>query len=280
MPTSYPDLNARDLIRIKSYPAREWGDMIWAYMGPAGEMPDLPDLEMALVPASHRYVSKKWQDCNWVQALEGSIDTAHFTFAHLSFDKGEDEILDIRKHFVNPLARMNTDHMRWIAEDPRPVIKIQPHDAGLTIAGGRLAAGNNIYWRIAQFLMPVHAYAPSAMPGENIFGQSFVPVTDTNCWIYTYAWNPERPLTEAEREVYAQRQRRDRGSRRELRAAAQQGQRLSDRPQAAEDQELHRHHGRVGTGRGGAGQPGPDRRPQPRTSRPDRSRHHAFPQDW
>ena len=50
--------------------------------------------------------------------------------------------------------------------------------------------------------MPVHAYAPSAMPGENIFGQSFVPVTDTNCWIYTYAWNPERPLTQAEREGY------------------------------------------------------------------------------
>ena len=50
--------------------------------------------------------------------------------------------------------------------------------------------------------MPVHAYAPSSMPGENIFGQSFVPVTDTNCWIYTYAWNPERPLTQAERDGY------------------------------------------------------------------------------
>jgi hypothetical protein len=48
----------------------------------------------------------------------------------------------------------------------------------------------------------VHAYAPSAMPGENIFGQSFIPVTDTNCWIYTYAWNPERPLTQAERDAY------------------------------------------------------------------------------
>jgi len=64
-----------------------------------------------------------------VQAMEGSIDTAHFTFAHLSFEKEENEILDIKKHFVNPIARMNVDHMRWIAEDPRPVIKINPHDA-------------------------------------------------------------------------------------------------------------------------------------------------------
>ena len=157
---------------------------------------------MALLPPEHRYVSKKWQDCNWVQAMEGSIDTAHFTFAHLSFDKEENEILDIKKHFVNPLARVNTDHMRWIAEDPRPVIKINPHDAGLTIAGGRLTGSDNIYWRIAQFLMPVHSYAPSAMLGETIFGQTFIPVTDTNCWIYTYAWNPERPLTKDEREAY------------------------------------------------------------------------------
>ncbi len=51
MPTSYPDLNAKDLIRIKSYPVREWGDMIWAYMGPVDAMPELPDLEMALVRA-------------------------------------------------------------------------------------------------------------------------------------------------------------------------------------------------------------------------------------
>ncbi|HEX2366676.1 MAG TPA: ring-hydroxylating oxygenase subunit alpha, partial [Bradyrhizobium sp.] len=78
-----------------------------------------------------------------------------------------------------------------------------PHEAGLTVAGGRLTGTDNIYWRIAQFLMPFHAYAPSSMPGENIFGQTFVPVTDTNCWIYTYAWNPDRPLTQAERDGYA-----------------------------------------------------------------------------
>jgi hypothetical protein len=190
-------------MKIKAYPVREWGDMIWAYMGPATEnLPELPALEMALLPPSHRFVTKKWQDCNYVQALEGGIDTAHFTFVHLAFDKDENEILQIKKHFVNTLSRVRNEQMRWIAEDPRPVIKILPHEAGLTVAGGRLTDSDNIYWRIAQFLMPVHAYAPSSMPGENIFGQSFVPVTDTNCWIYTYAWNPDRPLTDAEREGY------------------------------------------------------------------------------
>ena len=114
--------------------------MVWAYMGPPERMPKLPALEVALVPASHRYVSKKWQDCNWVQAMEGSIDTAHFSFAHLTFDKAEDEDLDIGRHLASPMSRMNFDHVRWIADDPRPVIKVNAHDAGLTIAGGRIAA--------------------------------------------------------------------------------------------------------------------------------------------
>ena len=88
--------------------------MVWAYMGPRERMPDLPAMEVALVPASHRYVTKKWQDCNWVQAVEGSIgsiDTAHFSFAHLAFDKGQDENLDVRKHLSSPMSRMNFDHM-------------------------------------------------------------------------------------------------------------------------------------------------------------------------
>ncbi|MGE0697964.1 MAG: Rieske 2Fe-2S domain-containing protein [Hyphomicrobiaceae bacterium] len=203
MPTSYPDLNAKDRMRIKAYPTREWADMVWAYMGPADKMPALPELELALVPPSHRYVTKKWQDCNWVQALEGSIDTAHFTYTHMVFDKDEHEVLDTAKHLVMPINRMTADLTRWIAEDPRPVIRVEPHEAGLVIGGGRQTGTDKLYWRIAQFLMPLHTYTPSAMPGQTIFGQSFVPYTDTNCWIYTYAWNPDRPLTDEERHSYA-----------------------------------------------------------------------------
>ena len=203
MPTSYPDVSAKDKMKIKSYPAREWGGMIWAYMGPAtGELPELPEMEWALVPPSHRVVAKKWQDCNWVQALEGSIDTAHFTFAHLTFSKGKDEALDISKHLIKPVARLSGDHTKWIAEDPLPAIKVLEHDAGLVIGGGRQTGGDDIYWRIAQFLMPVHTYAPNAMPGEFIFGQSFVPYTDNNCWVYTYVWHPDRPFTDEERATF------------------------------------------------------------------------------
>ena len=50
--------------------------------------------------------------------------------------------------------------------------------------------------------MPNHAYAPNALPGEVYFGQTFVPVSDTSCWIYTYTWHPDRPLTDQELAMY------------------------------------------------------------------------------
>ena len=59
------------------------------------------------------------------------------------------------------------------------------------------------YWRISQFLMPNHGLAPNAFPGENYHGQCWVPIDDTSCWIYNYTWNPDRPLTNAERDRFA-----------------------------------------------------------------------------
>ncbi|HEX9325477.1 MAG TPA: Rieske 2Fe-2S domain-containing protein [Reyranella sp.] len=64
LPTSPPESSYRDTIKLLAYPTREWGDLIWVYMGPREKMPELPQLEMGLVPSSQRYVSKKWQDCN------------------------------------------------------------------------------------------------------------------------------------------------------------------------------------------------------------------------
>jgi hypothetical protein len=73
------------------------------------------------------------------------------------------------------------------------------HDAGLLIGAARKTDSPDLYWRISQFLMPNHAYTPTAFPGEIYYGQCWVPVDDVSCWIYTYCWQPDRPFTNAER---------------------------------------------------------------------------------
>ena len=50
-------------------------------MGPRGEPPPLPDLEPNMVEGGH--VSAWQRACNWMQALEGDIDTVHLGFLHV-----------------------------------------------------------------------------------------------------------------------------------------------------------------------------------------------------
>ena len=189
---------------IRAYPTREWGDYVWAYMGPQ-PAPGLPMMEFALVPPSHRYVSKKFQECNWAQAAEGAVDTAHFSFLHMPVAKSAEELPEKASKATRGYSAktMGTDHVRWMRDDPRPKYEIVRHDAGMALGASRKADDGCLYWRIAQYLMPSHAYTPSATRGETYHGQTFVPVDDENCWVYVYSWNPERPLTAEERSAYA-----------------------------------------------------------------------------
>ena len=35
-----------------------------------------------MVPPEQTYTSKRWQECNWLQAFEGGIDSSHVSFLH------------------------------------------------------------------------------------------------------------------------------------------------------------------------------------------------------
>jgi hypothetical protein len=94
------------------------------------------------------------------------------------------------------------DRTRWMRDDPRPVFHLAEHDAGLAIGAARRADGAALYWRVSQFLLPNHGLAPNAFAGENYHGQTWVPITDELTWVYCYTWNPDRPLTEAERQRF------------------------------------------------------------------------------
>jgi phthalate 4,5-dioxygenase oxygenase subunit len=181
-------------ISIKAYPTREYGDMIWAYMGPAAHMPELPQLEHGLLPASHRYVSKRLQQCNWAQSMDGTVDTAHFSFLHMPAPKFQSN--------ANATVAADENRMRWLRNDPLPQFTIIDHEAGFVIGGSRKADGKDLYWRITQFMLPSHSITPSSMPGETYYGYTWVPVDDESVWIYVYAWHPDHAIPLDERARY------------------------------------------------------------------------------
>lgn len=191
LPNVPPDSNYHEKITIKAYPTREFGEIVWAWLGPRESIPEVPQLDFGTMPTSHRYVTKKLQDCNWAQSVEGALDTSHFSFLHMPAPSVPSN--------ANPDAPADERRLRWIREDPMPRFSILEHDVGFVVGGARKTDSEQLYWRSAQFALPSHSTTPSTLPGENHFGYTFVPIDDFSCWIYTYVWNPERPLTDSER---------------------------------------------------------------------------------
>jgi len=200
LPTSPPEIADRikPKAKIRALPVAEWGDIIWVYPG-AGEPPELPRFEFATLPPEHRFVSKKFQQCNWAQAVEGGLDTAHFSYLHANIEDGQKASLVPSDGVNEPPA---VARFRWLIEDGIPKFTVMAHDAGLILGAARQADGDQVYWRLTQFLMPNHSLAPNTFEGEIYQGNTWVPVDDHSCWIYCFAWNPDRPLTEAERRQY------------------------------------------------------------------------------
>jgi nitrite reductase/ring-hydroxylating ferredoxin subunit len=191
MPNVEPDAGMRGKISIKAYPTREYGELVWAYLGPREVMPELPQLEHGVLPASHRYVTKRLQQCNWAQSMDGALDTAHFSFLHMP--------APTQVSNVNPTVAADEKRIRWLRNDPMPRFTILDHEVGFVVGGARKADGKDLYWRITQFMLPTHSITPSAMPGEVYYGYTWVPVDDESCWIYIYGWHPERPISVEER---------------------------------------------------------------------------------
>src|SRR5207237_372962 len=133
----------------------ERGGVVWTYMGPASPPPGLPDLEWALVPEAQRFVSKFWQGCNYLQALEGGVDPAHISFLHSMLNARDEEarrILDSAAAgfgFASQLERA-------------PHIEVADTETGLLLGARREAPAGQYYWRITQYLLPFHTVPPPA----------------------------------------------------------------------------------------------------------------------
>ena len=196
MPNVPPGSALHGKMRIRACPTAEFAGMVWAYLGPEDARPaSVPQLEAGLVPASHRFVTKRLVECNWTHSMEGALDTAHFSFLHMPAPA---QLRDDNAAVAADVARL-----RWLRNDPMPRFKLIDHEVGFLIGGARHADPGDHYWRLTQYMLPTHSITPSAMPSETLYGYTWTPIDDGRCWIYTYAWHPDRPLGEAERERYS-----------------------------------------------------------------------------
>ena len=184
MPSEPDESSFKDKVRLTSYRLIEQGGVLWAYMGPPDLEPPLPQLEWSLLPPANRYVSKRIQECNYLQALEGAIDSSHVSTLH-RFNLDDDP--------MHEGAHGNV----FLKADTRPKFEVQDSKSGLLIGARRNADAQNDYWRITPFIMPWYTIIPPF--GANVIGaHAFVPMDDENCWTWSINYDPARELTKEE----------------------------------------------------------------------------------
>src|SRR5438128_1511157 len=171
-------------IKLRSYPLVERGGVLWTYLGPPAVQPPFPGWEFITVPPTQTFTSKRLQECNWLQAMEGGIDSSHVSFLH----RGD---LDSDPLFQG--AKGN----QYNLNDARPVFEVVESAGGLYIGVRRHAEDGRYYWRITQWVMPSFTMIP---PRGNhpIHGHFWIPIDDETCWTWSYDYHPLRELTQAE----------------------------------------------------------------------------------
>ena len=184
VPSEPPGSRFCNRVQLESYPLIERGGVLWVYMGPPEFAPPPPEWEFATVPAAQSFTSKRLQECNWLQALEGGIDSSHVSFLHGGSLK------------TDPLFKGAKGNDYNLA-DLRPVFQVVDTDGGLYIGVRRNAEEGRYYWRITPWIMPSFTMVPPR--GDHpVHGHFWVPIDDHHCWAWSFDYHPTRALSDAE----------------------------------------------------------------------------------
>jgi phthalate 4,5-dioxygenase oxygenase subunit len=164
MPSEPAESNFKNKVRIGAYPAEERNGIIWAYMGPREVPPPLPDIEANLLCQGPHQISILYRPCNWMQGLEGEMDTVHAAFLHFGAIRVEDT-----KPGSFDYYHYRTRDAKFVTLDT---------DYGVANGAYRPAEADSYYWRVTQILFPFYHMIPGGPMGEGVRIGAYVPMDD------------------------------------------------------------------------------------------------------
>jgi nitrite reductase/ring-hydroxylating ferredoxin subunit len=183
MPTEAPDCEFKQKVKARAYPGKEWGGLVWIYMGPKELEPELPMLEWCLVPDSHRHFTKLSQACNYAQALDGEMDPSHLAFLHGKLDIPDDKS---PARLIRSPAKITAKHTNY----------------GVICGARRDVSEGEYYWRITHYLVPCFSLTVTLTMSNALSfprsGRCWVPMDDEHAWCFDYLFHPDQPLTAAQ----------------------------------------------------------------------------------
>jgi phthalate 4,5-dioxygenase len=185
----------KDRVRAGAYPTYDAGGLVWVYLGPPELEPPKMNFDFTALPEDQRMVIQVQIACNFMQPIEGVIDSAHSNFLHADT--------------FQPTAAVDVSELRKDlkvdrpSNDTRPRLDIQNMDYGFRYAALRKPIASpetHQYVRVTEFIAPFYGMFPANKGYGNT--QVFVPIDDTHTMLYFVKYHYDRPMDATERDLH------------------------------------------------------------------------------
>ena len=168
MPNVPPQQDFKHKVHAKAYRAVERNGLVWVYLGERAEPPPLPQIEANLMADAEIWCLQR--ECNWLQALEGDIDTSHVGFLHVGMLAPDD---------------LPDDHpMRPTVLNRAPEYEVCPTEWGTMYGGYRANDDGRRSWRVAHFMFPFWTQTPNGVFGTRAIARAWVPMDDHHAMLF------------------------------------------------------------------------------------------------
>jgi phthalate 4,5-dioxygenase len=192
LPTEQQGSRFRDYFQNKvkatAYPCRDVNHMVWIYMGSRHEPPPFPEFETATLPPDHvTEPSIMMEEANWLQNMEGDLDSVHLDWVHR------------RLHRDAPAPEVGMPGF-WNPDPNPPVLDVVPTPYGAYYSAARTMDDGQRWHRINQFIFPCFTMIST---GRTTLIRAFVPLDDHHAMLISQAADPVKPIPEEARQAAA-----------------------------------------------------------------------------
>lgn len=169
MPSVPARMDFKERVHAKAYKTFEANGLVWVYMGEnQTSPPPFPQIEAAMSEDAEIWCLQR--DCNWLQALEGDIDTSHVGFLHVGSLQADD---------------LDEDHpMRPTVLNRAPEYEVQQADWGVMYGGYRPNDDGQMSWRVAHYMFPFWTQTPNNRFATRAIARAWVPIDDEHSMLF------------------------------------------------------------------------------------------------
>ena len=165
-------------VRVRSFPTREAGGAIWVYLAP-GEPARFPDYNYMYQKPERRYCRRGFVGTNWLNIVEGFVDSGHVGMLHKTWVTGVDE----------------KSSLLGTGELTDPKVDLAITDYGFRMWGRRDRADGTSHVRVTEYMFPVTTQV-ATNENEIKFGPMCVPINDDSCFFWVFMWGTAQQVAE------------------------------------------------------------------------------------